>query len=72
MDKKKFENYVGFPVLEVKEELEKIGYKVNVIKNSKMKIESDYELVIKINCVNDKEIDIITGEFLINIENIKS
>ena len=68
---KSFQKYIGLPIQDVQKEFEEKNYKVNIIKNSKMKIESDYELVVNINVVNDNEVNIVTGEFLINIEKIQ-
>ena len=61
-------DYIGQPVGLVKKKLEDQGYKVNVIKNSLSKIKTDYELVVSVIKKENRTIELIVGEFLINIE----
>ena len=61
-------DYIGRPINDVKSELENQGVVVNVIKNSKPKIKTDYELVVSVKSVGDNKVDVIVGDFLVNIE----
>ena len=64
-----FSIFIGEPLSIVKEKLENEGFKVKVNKNSLPKIKTDYELVVNINKLNEKDLELIVGDFLINIEN---
>ena len=64
-----FEKYVGKPLSLVCDELEKEGKKVVIKKNSITKIQTDYELVVLVKPINDSEVEVVVGDFLINIEN---
>lgn len=65
-----FSKYIGQSVQFAKKSLEDNGFLVVVKKNSLMKIQSDYELVVKVNLLNSKEVELVVGDFLINIENV--
>ena len=61
--------YIGEPLLAAKIDLEKQGFSVVVKKNSLPKIKTDFELVVFAKQLNEKEVELIVGDFLINIEN---
>ena len=63
-----FDKFIGLPVGLVKNDLEKLGYFVDVVKTSKPKIITDTELVIKVELKQEKQVLVIVGDFLINIE----
>ena len=71
MVKNQFKKFIGKPAELAIKELEQAGVSVIVTKNSKMKIEADYELVVSVNKKDDNLVELIVGEFLINIEKIK-
>ena len=64
-----FDSFIGKPLPIVKKHFEDLGYKVTVTKNSLTKIQTDYELVVSMRKLNEKEVELIVGDFLINIEN---
>lgn len=64
-----FDCFICKPLPIVKKDLEELGYKVVVTKNSLTKIKTDYELVVSIRKLKEKELELIVGDFLINIEN---
>ena len=66
---KLLEKYLGEPLEKVKKELEEQGFKVLVNENSLMKIQTDYKLVVSIKKQDNKVVELIVGDFLINIEN---
>jgi len=63
------DSFIGKPVDVVKTELESKGYKVVVKENSLPKIQTDYKLIVLAKNIDDKVIELIVGDFLINIEN---
>ena len=67
---KKFEKFIGLPCSDVKKQLENEGYLVDVVKCSLMKIKSDYELVVNVKLKEDNKIELVVGDFLINIEKL--
>ena len=62
-----FDKYIGEPVDFVRQEVEKQGFKVVVLKSSKPKIKTDSELVVAVKHLHDKELMLIVGDFLINV-----
>lgn len=64
-----FECYIGEPLEKVKKELEEKGYKVLLCENSLPKIKTDYKLVTLVKPVGEKDVMVLFGDFLINIEN---
>ena len=71
MVENQFKKFIGKPAELAIQELEQAGVSVIVTKNSKMKIEADYELVVSVNKKDDNLVELVVGEFLINIEKIK-
>ncbi len=71
MVENQFKKFIGKPAELAIQELEQAGVSVIVTKNSKMKIEADYELVVSVNKRDDNLVELVVGEFLINIEKIK-
>ena len=67
MEKLDLYSFVGKPLDIAKQELEKLGYKVDVLKNSKPKIKTDRELVVSLKQTANSVI-LIVGDFLINVE----
>ena len=63
-----FCDLIGLPKDRAVELLKKAGYSVTILKNSKQKISTDAELVILAREVSEKQVELIIGEFLINIE----
>jgi len=61
--------FIGQPLEVIKKELENKGYKVVVKENSLPKIQTDYKLVVLAKKLSETEIELIVGDFLINIEN---
>ena len=61
--------FIGKPLNIVKQELENKGFIVKVSENSLSKIQTDYKLVVSLKLLSEKEIELIVGDFLINIEN---
>lgn len=60
---------IGEPLEIAQKKLEEKGYEVVVKINSLPKIQTDYKLVTLARKLNDKEVELIVGDFLINIEN---
>jgi len=60
-------SFIGKPLELAKEELEKLGFKVEVLKCSKPKIKTDKELVVSLKQTTNSVI-LIVGDFLIDIE----
>ena len=67
MEKLDLYNFVGKPLDVAKQDLENLGYKVEVLKNSKPKIKTDMELVVSLKQTANSII-LIVGDFLINVE----
>lgn len=63
-----FSKFIGLPVAVAQKELEKAGYSVNVVKNSLPKISTDAELVVSAKMLGEKQVLLIVGDFLINVE----
>ena len=63
-----FEKLIGMPVSDACLVLKQNGYSVEIVKNSKQKISTDAELVVLAKEVKEKQVLLIVGEFLINIE----
>lgn len=63
-----FDKYIGKPIEKCVQELNNLGYNIEIIKSSKQKIKTDNELVVSVREVSDNEVIIVVGEFLINIE----
>lgn len=63
-----FDKLIGLPVAEACKKLEQAGYSVKILKNSKQKISTDAELVVQAKTLEEKQVLLIVGEFLINIE----
>lgn len=61
--------FIGKPLEVVKKELDNKGYNVIVKENSLSKIKTDYQLVVLAKKISETEIELIVGDFLINIEN---
>lgn len=62
------DHYIGQPLDLVKKELEAQGINVEVVKNSKPKIITDTELVVCAKVLEEKQVLLIVGDFLINLE----
>jgi len=60
--------FTGMPLNNAVQQLEKLGLNVKVFKYSKPKIKTDYELVVKARMLSETEVELIVGDFLINIE----
>ena len=58
-----FDLYRGHDASEVKVELEKLGYIVNVINNSIKLNDESSMLVVQVKQIGEKEIELICGEF---------
>lgn len=67
MEKLDIYSFIGKPLELAKEELENLGYKVEVLKSSKPKIKTDRELVVSLKEKADSII-LVVGDFLIDIE----
>ena len=63
-----FLSLTGLPVNIACEKLEKSGYHVQIIKNSKPKISTDAELVVSVKKIDEKQVLLVVGDFLINVE----
>jgi len=61
-----FKDYIGQPSDKVKAILEKQGFFVTINNNSRPKIKTDYELVVKIKSLPENQIILECGDFLIN------
>ena len=61
-------NFIGEPAAEVKSALEKDGYEVEIVVNSKPKIKTDSVLVVSLRQEGNK-VTLIVGDFLIGVKN---
>ncbi len=62
----KLQDYIGFPLDYVKNELNKFSIKYKVVENSDIQKNYDTILVVKISQKNDY-VEIVTDKFLLNI-----
>lgn len=61
-----FKKYIGQPSDKVKKLLEEQGFSVRINNNSRPKINTDFELVIKVELLSENQIVLECGDFLIN------
>ena len=68
MEGNNFQDFIGEPIDIVVDHFEKNGYEVQVVKNSKPKIKTDSELVVSVKMIGEKQVLLVVGDFLINLE----
>lgn len=67
MEQKDFEKYIGFPVFQVKKELEEQGYRVSEKEFSKPKTRKSDMLVVKVELREEKHVLLLVADFKIEI-----
>ena len=63
-----FDKLIGERVEIAKKQLENKGYNVQIQKSSKPKIKTDSELVVQVRMLGEKQVLLVVGDFLINVE----
>ena len=67
MENNDFLNLIGEPLEKVRKMLEDKGFAVTVREFSKPKMQTDTQLVVKADKLTDSHIELIVGDFYINI-----
>lgn len=67
MEQTDFEKYIGLPLEQVKQDLEKQGFKVEEKEFSKPKIRKSDMLVVKVEKLGEKHVLLLVADFKIEL-----